>query len=378
MGHPVQCAGLVSQRVLDLAGSRATVLDAVAGATVFGPSLGSVSFAADGPRAFVIDRAGLDVALADRAAQAEPVPGRVRFDRAERPPGGPVRAELTDSSGASVSVEARLLVGADGVASAVARAVRLRRRSRSYPPSRRRSRARRAMPARSRCTWATRSRRGSSAGGSRMGTEGPASAWRPPPGRSRPGRYYDRLVRQVERRFSTHLPGPTALLVSGIPIGTLPHTTTDRALLVGDAAAQVKPLSGGGIFTGMRCAEIAAEVADRCLRTGDLSAAALSAYRPGVAGRARERVPGGDVPAPAVHTVDRPGPRPGRRRPAGGGAEGVDRRVRRHRLPVARRPPAAPSVAVARPLVPQGGVRLARGGAALAPDLGPGRRRTAQ
>ncbi|MCI4332543.1 MAG: hypothetical protein L3K01_02255, partial [Thermoplasmata archaeon] len=61
-------------------------------------------------------------------------------------------------------------------------------------------------------------------------------------------------------------------------IGTLPKTSAARVLLVGDAAAQVKPLSGGGIFTGMRCAEIAADVADRALRSGDLSAAALSAY----------------------------------------------------------------------------------------------------
>jgi digeranylgeranylglycerophospholipid reductase len=68
------------------------------------------------------------------------------------------------------------------------------------------------------------------------------------------------------------------MLVSGIPIGTLPHTSTDHALLVGDAAAQVKPLSGGGIFTGMRCAGLAAETADAALRSGDLSAAALGAY----------------------------------------------------------------------------------------------------
>jgi flavin-dependent dehydrogenase len=51
-----------------------------------------------------------------------------------------------------------------------------------------------------------------------------------------------------------------------------------RVLLVGDAAAQVKPLSGGGIFTGMRGAELAAEVADRALRAGEPTAAALAPY----------------------------------------------------------------------------------------------------
>ena len=49
-------------------------------------------------------------------------------------------------------------------------------------------------------------------------------------------------------------------------------------LLAGDAAAQVKPLSGGGIFTGMRCAEIAAQVAHVALGRNDLSESALAEY----------------------------------------------------------------------------------------------------
>jgi len=279
VGHPVQCAGLVSQRVLDLAGSRSMVLEAVAGATVFGPSLGSVSFAAETPRAFVIDRAGLDVYLADRAAHAGArFRTGLRFDRAERPAGGPVRAELTDSSGSAVSIEARLLVGADGVASAVARAVRLRRPVEVLPAfeaeiPRSPGDARQVEVylgndlAPGLFGWWIPD----GAGGARVGvaaSAGPVTA----------RAYYERLLRQVERRFRTKLPGATGFLVSGIPIGTVPRTSTDLALLVGDAAAQVKPLSGGGIFTGMRCAEIAADVADRCLRSGELSASALAEY----------------------------------------------------------------------------------------------------
>ena len=63
-----------------------------------------------------------------------------------------------------------------------------------------------------------------------------------------------------------------------MPIGTLPRTHARRVLLVGDAAAQVKPLSGGGIFTGMRCAEIAADVASQGLAKGDLSEGFLAEY----------------------------------------------------------------------------------------------------
>ncbi len=66
--------------------------------------------------------------------------------------------------------------------------------------------------------------------------------------------------------------------MSGIPIGLVPKVYGDRVLLVGDAAAQVKPLSGGGIYTGMRGAELAARVAIEGLSTGDLSASYLARY----------------------------------------------------------------------------------------------------
>ena len=82
VGRPVQCAGLVSQRVLDLAGTEAIVRRAVHGATVYSPSLRPLAFKAVEPRAFVIDRAGLDIHLADRAARAGArVETGVKFDR---------------------------------------------------------------------------------------------------------------------------------------------------------------------------------------------------------------------------------------------------------------------------------------------------------
>ncbi|MCI4355644.1 MAG: NAD(P)/FAD-dependent oxidoreductase [Thermoplasmata archaeon] len=279
VGHPVQCAGLVSQRVLDLAGSQSMVLDAVAGASVFGPSLGSVSFTAEGPRAFVIDRAGLDVLLADKAARsgARFATG-VRFDRVVASRSGPIVAHLTDTEGRSREIEAKVVVGADGVASAVARAFRLRRPVEVLPAFEAEIPR---SPGDARQVEVYLGNEISpglfgwwipdGSGGARVGvaaSAGPVTA----------RAYYDRLIRQVERRFRTTLPGPTAMLVSGIPIGTLPKTSTDRAILVGDAAAQVKPLSGGGIFTGMRCATIAVDVLDRALRAGDLSAAALADY----------------------------------------------------------------------------------------------------
>jgi geranylgeranyl reductase family protein len=42
-------------------------------------------------------------------------------------------------------------------------------------------------------------------------------------------------------------------------------------LLVGDAAAQIKPITGGGVYYGMKCGKIAGETAARACLTGDIT-----------------------------------------------------------------------------------------------------------
>ena len=62
-----------------------------------------------------------------------------------------------------------------------------------------------------------------------------------------------------------------------IPIGPRTRTTTDRVMVVGDAAAQAKPTSGGGLFTGIVAAKIAGQVAADCVLT-HYSNVALTTY----------------------------------------------------------------------------------------------------
>jgi digeranylgeranylglycerophospholipid reductase len=64
-----------------------------------------------------------------------------------------------------------------------------------------------------------------------------------------------------------------------IPLRPLPKTYADRVLVVGEAAGQVKPTTGGGIYYGLLCADIAAEVLHQAFGVGDFSANALSAYQ---------------------------------------------------------------------------------------------------
>jgi digeranylgeranylglycerophospholipid reductase len=279
VGQPVQCAGLVSRRVLDLAGSTSMVRTSVRGASVFGPGLGSISFRAEAPRAFVIDRGALDVHLADRAARAGAAfRTGVRFDRRLAPIDGRQRVRVVEADGAPGEISARVVIGADGVSSAVARAYRLRRPveilpafEAEFPRSPGDADAVEVYLGRTFAPglfgwWIP-----DGAGGARVGLAADADG-------TSARTYFQRLLGHLGRRFGVELGNPTAYLVSGIPIGDVPATHGPAVLLVGDAAAQVKPLSGGGIFTGMRCAEIAAGVAAAALARGDLSARALSAY----------------------------------------------------------------------------------------------------
>lgn len=63
-----------------------------------------------------------------------------------------------------------------------------------------------------------------------------------------------------------------------IPLGALKKTTLDNVLLVGDAAAQVKPTSGGGIYPGLVCAKKCSDVVLDALQLNDCSNKKLMPY----------------------------------------------------------------------------------------------------
>ena len=65
----------------------------------------------------------------------------------------------------------------------------------------------------------------------------------------------------------------------GVPLRSLPKTYGDRVIVVGTTAGQVKPLTGGGIYFGLLCADIAANILNRCLSIDDLSADRLASYQ---------------------------------------------------------------------------------------------------
>jgi digeranylgeranylglycerophospholipid reductase len=64
-----------------------------------------------------------------------------------------------------------------------------------------------------------------------------------------------------------------------MPLKLLPKTYGRRLVVVGDAAGQVKPTTGGGIYYGLLCAGLAAGVLSAALEEDDLTAARLAVYQ---------------------------------------------------------------------------------------------------
>lgn len=96
------------------------------------------------------------------------------------------------------------------------------------------------------------------------------------PGALRPRHLFNALL----QAYPEHFRGMEVESLTGgfIPLYAPTRTYGDRVLLVGDAAFQVKPTSGGGIYTGLVAARHAAPTADQALRRDHLSAAALAGY----------------------------------------------------------------------------------------------------
>jgi len=79
----------------------------------------------------------------------------------------------------------------------------------------------------------------------------------------------------ISKRFNGSV---TDFVVGAVPIGPLKRTISDGVMIVGDAAGQVKPTSGGGVYTGVICAKIAGEVAAKAVIEGDTGVKGLSEY----------------------------------------------------------------------------------------------------
>ncbi|MBW9221905.1 NAD(P)/FAD-dependent oxidoreductase [Methanothermococcus sp. SCGC AD-155-C09] len=72
---------------------------------------------------------------------------------------------------------------------------------------------------------------------------------------------------------------PVEFKCGGAPVGgPIKKTVDDGIMVVGDAAGQISPISGGGIYLAMSCGSIAGEVAGKSIKYGDYSKEVLMEY----------------------------------------------------------------------------------------------------
>lgn len=87
------------------------------------------------------------------------------------------------------------------------------------------------------------------------------------------------LHRFIESRPRLARGSPVTLVSGAVPVALPPRRlVADGLMLVGDAARQVDPLTGGGIANGMAAGRLAAEVAAEAIARGDVSAEGLAGY----------------------------------------------------------------------------------------------------
>ncbi len=88
-------------------------------------------------------------------------------------------------------------------------------------------------------------------------------------------------VAYLDEFLAERFPGASVLnsVVGGVPCDkTLDSLVLDGLMLVGDAGHQVNPISGGGIATALMSGKIAGQVAGAAINAGDVSAKALADY----------------------------------------------------------------------------------------------------
>jgi digeranylgeranylglycerophospholipid reductase len=92
-----------------------------------------------------------------------------------------------------------------------------------------------------------------------------------------PKRYFKKLLAalKTQGKIATTEVIPDYRL---IPLQSLPKTYSDRLLVVGEAAGQVKPTTGGGIYYGLVCADIAADTLHRAFQDHEFSGSRLASY----------------------------------------------------------------------------------------------------
>jgi geranylgeranyl reductase family protein len=274
VGVPSHCSGLISPRTLREAEiDESAVIHRVSGAFVHTQSGSEVALGGGITRAVAIDRVRWDQTLCEQAQRAGAQLVRARVVNVERS-NGHVRLQA-QTDGRDSLLTARVVVGADGTHSRVARSLgmpgpRLRAFNLGIEG---RLKVRREDFVH---VFVGRQLAPGWFGWIIPAGDGTVRAGIGSTTAAKPVDCYRRLA----QGFPTLFAGmePCRMYGGTIPLEFAPRSYGDNVLLAGDAAGQVKPFSGGGIYTGLVGARHAAETIIEAFGRDGFSGRALALY----------------------------------------------------------------------------------------------------
>lgn len=277
IGNPLRCAGLISSWTLQLSRVLPKVIEhKLTGARVHAPGGEVLELYGSRVYALAVDRVAFDKDLAGQAAAAgaeiacsmqavdlQLVPGGVRVMLQQR--GSPDKTKV---------LTCRLVVGADGYRSLVARRLGVLPTGEKVP------------------LYAAEVELPGSEGqiadiflGNQVapgwfGWLIPTGVGTARIGIGAPRCPYEFLQRLVENHPGIFQGMRILQCTSGyVPVYFQERSYGPHALLVGDAAGHVKPISGGGLYFGLKCAKLCAATAVDALYSNDFSEGFLSRYQ---------------------------------------------------------------------------------------------------
>lgn len=272
-GEQACCTGIISQKcATSFALDKKVILRQANSAKLFSPSGDLIRLWREQIQACIIDRAALDLVIAERAKNKGAEYLLSTLVRNLEVGDDKVRVEAT-RQGEELNLEARAVVIAAGYGSTLARKLGLGKTGDSVTGAQAEVEA-----------------KGIDEIEAYFGREiAPGFfAWLVPtlPSRARvgllsrrsPELYLKRLISslQAQGKIASDKAEPR---YGGIPLKPLAKTYGDRLLVVGDAAGQVKPTTGGGIYYGLLCADIAADTLHQALIDDNLLAKNLAKYQ---------------------------------------------------------------------------------------------------
>jgi geranylgeranyl reductase family protein len=284
IGKPLQCAGLVTPRIFKIVPENGCTLNEVSGAIIHSPNGKQLKIDAGKTKALVIDRVRLDQNCMSAAGRAGCYIRLGAKAISAKHTGKSVTIKIFQN-GKTYSITSKMIIGADGVQSQVSRWFNLKGPKAILPGF----------------------------GAELAGVDSDPRfveifigndiapnffAWVIPKARKKirgvlPARvglacskaskfalqYYHKLFSHPYLGPRLAKSRPIQYIAGAIPLGLVAKSYTDNVMLVGDAAGQVKPTSGGGVYTSIICAGLCAKTADQALMTKDYSAKILRSYQ---------------------------------------------------------------------------------------------------